>query len=107
MHPDTNPALDHLAAELDEAHWQIVYLINELANITRRSQWRPFGTAPEDGTEILAYRQDSGVIVVHFVSPSDYNSDGDDEPEWFTITGEHLCGDELPTHWMPMPSPPE
>lgn len=72
----------------------------------REPAWKPFATAPQNGTEILVFRPDAGVFVAIFESPSYFINDDDDEPDWFSITGEHLCGNELPTHWMPMPQEP-
>jgi hypothetical protein len=71
--------------------------------------WRPFATAPQDGTVILAYRPDAGVFTAHYVEEDAHISTYLNPPEgdfyWFSTGGEDLTGDE-PTHWMPLPSPP-
>lgn len=66
-----------------------------------RSKWRPFEGAPTDGTSILVYRPDAGVFVAAFVA---YGTEG--EKCWWADGGEDLS-DDLPTHWMPLPAPPE
>jgi len=66
--------------------------------------WQPIETAPKDGTEILVYRKDAGVLVIQFVAPYDMVGTHDTEPDWFTTYGEHIA--DVPTHWMPLPDPP-
>lgn len=57
--------------------------------------WQPWESAPEDGTVILAFRPDAGVFTAHYVEEDAHLSNAMNPPE----------GD-LPTHWMPLPSPP-
>lgn len=63
--------------------------------------WRPIATAPRDGTWILVWDQTSKIIdVAQWVWPpgGDVN-DGDwVEPESYTVD---------PSHWMPLPPPPQ
>jgi hypothetical protein len=74
--------------------------------------WRPFNTAPHDGTEILVYRPDAGVFMAWYVSPADIlhmenPSEDDQEESWWSYDGvNHLVGAEEPTHWMPLPAAP-
>lgn len=74
--------------------------------------WKPFDTAPEDGTEILVYRPDAGVFMAWFISPADAmrmeNAFGDDlVASWWSSDGvNQLVGSETPTHWMPLPAAP-
>lgn len=83
--------------------------------------WQTIETAPKDGSEILLYREDCGVILGRWISCSDFVSDGDpsaefcqsdeewEEPDWFGadfVSGFRITNDGLPTHWMPLPSPP-
>lgn len=71
--------------------------------------WMPFDSAPVDGSEIIVYRDDAGVFTAHFTSPMEMigsDDTDDDELRWFTIHGEDLTED-LPTHWMPLPLPPD
>lgn len=64
--------------------------------------------APRDGREVLVYRPDAGVFTAHFTeswAAGDYLERTGD-PCWFTASGEDLTED-MPTHWMPLPQPPE
>ena len=66
------------------------------------SDWRPIETAPKDGTEVRLLcpgGEDRG----HY---DDYN--GRFPGEW-SIPGEWSTrhGHGEPTHWMPLPEPPE
>lgn len=75
----------------------------------RERLWAPVETAPEDGTVILAYRQDAGVFTAHFVEEDAHISSAMRPPEgdhfWFTTGGEDLTGDMF-THWQHLPAPP-
>ena len=82
--------------------------------------WQPIETAPKDGTEILAWREGAGVLLVRWCSCCDFMSDReleesglDDETlsaqDWFFadfVEGGRLEGEETPTHWMPIPNGP-
>ncbi|WP_442935585.1 DUF551 domain-containing protein [Nitratireductor sp. CH_MIT9313-5] len=73
-------------------------------------KWQPIETAPQDGSVILVYRSDAGVFAAHYVEEDAHLSTALNPPEgncyWFSTSGEDLTGD-MPTHWMPLPSPPE
>ncbi len=64
--------------------------------------WRPIETAPMDGTKFLAYRR--GEVATAFRVPWNAGT------MW--VFGVQ-CGSEehwpnvKPTHWMPLPEPPE
>lgn len=101
--------------ELDEAQATITSQSEEL----EKRQWQDISTAPKDGTEILGYREDCGVILIRWTSAAEFltqfeldalNSIGDAQKEdWFCadfVTGSRLEGEETPTHWMPLPEPP-
>jgi hypothetical protein len=68
------------------------------------NQWQPIETAPKDGTWILIYKP--------------FNLCGFDDSEWFLgkymvrwfdgywcISQNQML--EYPTHWMPLPNPPQ
>lgn len=84
--------------------------IEELEALT---QWQDIETAPKDGTEILLSNPTDGYVETgHFISPFEMIGDeNDDTPDWFTTSGEYLGsgGPETtaPTHWMPLPAPPQ
>ncbi len=64
--------------------------------------WQPIETAPKDGTEILAARQprqfDWWIMDVVSYAWEDENG------HWWQHDGNRAW---QPTHWMPLPSPPE
>jgi hypothetical protein len=65
------------------------------------TKWQPIETAPKDGTEIIAYRK---VQPPHIeaMSWADYGDTG----RWYwTYDGD--SPDVQPTHWIPIPPPPE
>lgn len=57
------------------------------------SSWQPIDTAPKDGTDILAYLGKGRVGVVCW---------WDSPPGWYSMKSA-----EQPTHWKPLPAPPE
>lgn len=62
-------------------------------------EWKPIETAPKDGTEIIAYCSDSmgGFISVALCILIDMRL------TWVRH-GRYVCN---PTHWMPLPPPPQ
>jgi hypothetical protein len=84
-------------------------------------EWQPIETAPKDGTEILAWREDCGVMLARYTcadalsTTTDKERDDLDEAslfqeDWFggdsELGGYRLEGSEVPTRWMPLPAPP-
>jgi len=83
-------------------------------------QWQPIETAPKNGTEILGYRADSGILLIRWTSPGEFMteieigvselSEKDIYREgWFYadfVMGGRLEDGELPTHWMPLQDEP-
>ena len=63
------------------------------------SGWKPIETAPKDGTEILAWSDRYGTLVVFWYER---------KSAWLW-TSHDLEGDEElnATHWMPLSSPTE
>lgn len=58
--------------------------------------WRPIETAPKDGTEVLVYvPRRLGAIYAAASNPTGN--------QWWARN----MGDLRPTHWMPLPTPPE
>ena len=68
------------------------------------SEWKPIETAPKDGTLILVYEPDNESWPIRSArwSQSPYPPGRWD---WFYVYDD--CLGEAPTHWMPLPSPPE
>jgi len=72
-------------------------------------EWQPIETAPKDGSVVLLYRG-LNVVAGWFVRGADY--------EWYFVDDTRLdehenidpnayVRDFPPTHWMPLPPPPE
>jgi hypothetical protein len=61
------------------------------------SDWQPIETAPKDGTKILAWEFDDYTIVWWGVSASGWYG-------WKFSDDWISC---YPTHWQPLPAPPE
>ena len=86
-----------------------------------QKQWMPIETAPRDGTEILAWRDDCGAFMAKWTcvnelrTTSDKDRDEYDEEtlfseDWFGGDSEgnfRADGSEAPTQWQPLPAPPE
>jgi len=66
--------------------------------------WRPIETAPKDGTEVL-------VLAVYDDGPPAYAVAAWDGEEWRDVGDIGWGGmhgeDNQPTHWMPLPAPPD
>ena len=82
-------------------------------------KWQRIETAPKDGTEVLAFREDAGIFIARWGAPIDFCPDYELEDldeysanseDWFCADFDMPCRleeDEAPTHWMPLPDPPE
>lgn len=65
--------------------------------------WQPIDTAPKDGTRILLLIDGMAIEGTLPIGSSKYLD--------LAITSQHGCGccatnDDWPTHWMPLPQPP-
>ena len=84
-------------------------------------EWQPIETAPKDHSELLGWREDCGVMMIRWTAPIDFmtereleaastdDNDWMEQEDWFYadfVRGGRLEGDEVPTHWMPLPPPP-
>lgn len=63
--------------------------------------WRPIETAPKNGTPVLL-----GWLSSRFVTSGLWVTRSDDDPRWLTVHGPY-SGSAAPTHWMPLPEPPQ
>lgn len=81
--------------------------------------WRPIESAPRDGTEVLIWRADCGAMIGRYAALQDFLSDREceemgpeaaEKEDWFggdSINNWRLDGSETPTHWQPLPPPPD
>ena len=60
------------------------------------SEWQPIETAPKDGTEILGWWKRSKTMEVIVWCDIEHN--------WLDVQDVPTSA---PTHWMPLPTPPE
>lgn len=63
-------------------------------------KWHPIETAPKDGARILILDEHKRVCTCRFMR-GDWLDGWENETFDMTVTMEH------PTHWMPLPQPPE
>lgn len=82
--------------------------------------WRDISTAPKDGTEILAFREDAGIFIARWdcgasfltseeIEVMDMSDEDLHAEDWFCadfVCGARLDGYLAPTLWMPLPSEP-
>ena len=83
------------------------------------SEWQPIETAPKNGTEVLIWRPDAGVLLARYGCLGDWLNENESltysdsdlwAGDWFMadfISGGRLSDEYPPTHWMPLPPPPE
>ncbi|MFV7423986.1 Lar family restriction alleviation protein [Stenotrophomonas geniculata] len=98
---------------------------------TRASQWQPIESAPKDGTACIGFSPGVGCpILIRWIAPQDFmttsecerymdgcaDSEVDEAEEWLETpawwaadfnAGDMLAEDCQPTHWQPLPAPPE
>ena len=80
--------------------------------------WLPIESAPKDGSEVLVFRDDAGVMLARYTSAAEFLTDAEladwteeaaHKEDWFSadfVCGYRLENDQSPTHWMPLPSTP-
>jgi len=69
------------------------------------TDWQPIETAPKD-TDVLLYLKDGGIVIGEGWHTYDEPPYGQPSKELYWINLE--IGQVLhPTHWMPLPNPPE
>ena len=77
--------------------------------------WQTIETAPKDGDWILGYNFEPVIIRWASAIQERYVSIGDNKYEkkiidvgyWETGKGFFSCAALIPTHWMPLPTPPK
>ena len=78
-----------LDTSIDYTSWDI----NEVGSI-EMTDWQPIETAPMDGTDVLVWCGGTMFIACMEVG------------RWFFDRTDYSVK-PLPTHWMPLPAPPE
>ena len=69
--------------------------------------WQPIKTAPRDGTPVLIWSPDAsahGISLAQFIEFEGDPDDGGWQDFWSDTS---VIIDAEPTHWMPLPEPPE
>jgi hypothetical protein len=74
--------------------------------------WQPIETAPRDGTEILAFGLWAGEIAgpqpIAVMALISWGGDGDYPGyEWDVSGGDAYACWMKPSHWQPLPEPPQ
>lgn len=90
--------------EFDEAT-KLMKTVSWLEQKVAEFQWRPIKTAPKDGTYILLYRPAEDGRQKDAVREGKYHRYGMNDT-WRVRSGG-VWDIDAPTHWMPMPNPPE
>ncbi len=68
------------------------------------NEWQPIGTAPRTaGKEILTYDTDGSILMTVWCDPCEH----DDPGGWEGSDTAQAYSAFTPTHWMPLPDPPE
>lgn len=101
----SNQAHDSLTRKLAETVITLTTQMDEA--IAKEREWRPIETAPKDGHILLAFPL-RGVIRGIWRSDQDAKKP---RPYWShdceRIFGVNATRNDQPTHWMPLPDPPE
>jgi hypothetical protein len=66
------------------------------------SQWQPIETAPQ-GQRVLVYL--GGRVTI--AQDININKENDEDQQWVLSWHGPISINEMPTHWMPLPSPPK
>lgn len=103
-------------------------LCKEVFGYAAQPRWRPIETAPKTYEPVmLFFRTKKGLpvtVVAYWIAEfseqssedfAEYDPDTDEyycpegwyEQQWFNYEYAYILMDEEPTHWMPLPPPPE
>lgn len=76
---------------------------------TMKTEWQPIETAPKDGTKIVGYIPDWGVVAPVWYDADLFNKKP--RPLWGNyaefLYGKKWVRNNQPTHWMPMLEEPK
>ena len=103
-----------LGVKLFEANGRIATLeagAAEQRGDARGGQWQDIATAPKNGTRILLLWQHAGEPRMAVGSWHDDKYSAKPRPYWHTdetlLMGMTYTRSNQPTHWQPLPSPPQ
>jgi Protein of unknown function (DUF551) len=65
------------------------------------NNWQSIETAPKDWQTIILYSSETGEVFAGYYAPKDGGSD-----RWEAHYIQDEMSPENPTHWMPLPPPP-
>ncbi len=91
----------------EEVMWRpFTFLCEDWLTLNRRPpssasplEWREMESAPKDGTVILVWRPSLAIVKIQIAC---FVND-----RWETYGSGPMWEGYLPTHWMPLPSPPK
>lgn len=76
--------------------------------------WQPIETAPRDGTVILLRGKDGGAAEGSWTIWAGAHKERDKDPNWYEAPEPDMLisalagfGHKAPTHWAPLPEPPQ
>jgi len=84
--------------KLDENHIETKYtkLLAEIKRLKAEREWQPIETPPETTDHVIVCNKNSEWGGLHFMTIG-----------WYNIELGHWVCNTIPTHWMPLPQPPE
>lgn len=68
--------------------------------------WRPIDTAPKDSRSRLVFCPSNLCVFLVCWGTHFGDKPEDDEPSWMIFGGNNTPLYTKPTHWMPLPEPP-
>lgn len=70
-------------------------------------EWQPIETAPKDGTKVILYNGNRAASAQWFDKFEKCENDQFPQTGWFEgISYGYHCFFYSPTHWIPLPEPP-
>lgn len=92
-----------------------ISLWNTRAALTApQPQWLPIESAPRDGTQVLVWSDELYIkpYIAWWGVDQNAPEDGNEQEEWLTGDGDSWSTGYYytpcnPTHWMPLPAPPQ
>lgn len=107
----TDPKLQttaDLAQQLRDVIPPAPHFLAMLEELERRAagEWRPIETAPKDGSSVVIYGDIDASEAIPDYAVCSWEPAAIGQPAGWVLDG-HESVMFVPTHWMPLPSPPE